>query len=104
MTGGTENIASTKMKKQLGVSNTHDDADPETCGGSQSGVPSTDQTSEGRKKALDAMFDNMAPVLKSSSKSKRKKRGDDDSSDDDKPKRRREEKDDPKVSPEAGFT
>lgn len=104
LTGGTENIASTKMKKQLGVSG---DAEPETWEGSQSGVPSpsTDQTSEGRKKAMESMFDNMALLgSKSSSKSKKKKRGDDDSSDDDKPPKRRREEQDPKLSPEAGFT
>ncbi len=92
------------MTKQLGVSNTHDD--PEE--GSESGVPSTDQTSEGRKKALDQMFDSMVPIQSSSSsKSKKKKRGDDDddgSSDDDKPKRRRGESNaNSKLSPEAGV-
>lgn len=62
MTGGTENSASTKMVKALGV-NPGDAGEGDDPTGSASEVPAKNTAaSEGTKKSLDSMFNAMAPL------------------------------------------
>ena len=76
MTGGTENSASTKMVKALGVNSADvDEGDDGDAGASASEVGAKNTAkSEGTKKSLEAMFNAMAPLK--SNKNKKGKESD----------------------------
>ena len=96
MTGGTENSASTKMSKVLGVNPNPDDAEEgEEAAASASDVPAKSAGMEGTKKALESMFTAMAPL-----KGNKKRDSDSEGEDTGKSKRKRTTKQTPEPGDE----
>lgn len=91
MTGGTENLASTKMTKSCTIGNANERSDGEEGDAgsvSASGSGQAKPKGEEWKKTIGAMFDSMVP-LKSSKSNKRHKESDESDDDDDNGKKRR---------------